>query len=129
MPEAKEVAADSPAAPTISRRLLAIAALSLLGVGVSGYLTYEHYASGSYFCAGLGDCDFVNSSVYAVVAGVPVALLGLLAYAGIFVAALASLRDDRFTYNALLGIFGLALIGVLFSAYLTYVELYILHAI
>jgi uncharacterized membrane protein len=106
-------------------------ALSVTGAGVSAYLTYVHYAGGQYFCAGLGDCDYVNTSPYAVVGGVSVALLGLLAYLGLFAAALVSWRSagGLATTVAPLALFGLALGGILFSAYLTYVEVFILHAI
>lgn len=112
-------------------RTLALVGLSVAGLGVSAYLTTGHYRGGGYFCAGLGDCDYVNSSPYAEVAGVPVAVLGLIAYAGILVSVLWSLwRSDDFSLAvAPLITFGLALGGILFSAYLTYVELFILHAI
>lgn len=114
-----------------AKRAVGIALLSLAGMGVSAYLTYTRYASGAYFCAGVGDCDYVNSSPYAALAGIPIAVLGFLAYAGIFGAALIGLRGGGSLALSVapLAIFGLALGGVLFSAYLTYVELFILHAI
>ena len=114
-----------------AKRAAAMALLGLAGMGVSAYLTYTHYRGGGYFCAGIGDCDYVNSSPYATLAGIPIAVLGFLVYAGIFGAALASLRGTGTLAlsAAPLALFGLALGGVLFSAYLTYVELFILHAI
>jgi uncharacterized membrane protein len=55
--------------------------LSLAGLAVSGYLTYEHFTgSTSLVCANKGvvNCLAVTTSSYASVAGVPVAVLGLL---------------------------------------------------
>jgi uncharacterized membrane protein len=107
------------------RRLrIAIAALSLAGVAVAGYLTWVHYADVEPICAGgSGGCERVQSSEYAELAGVPVALLGLIGY-GVILASLALPGDTgRFT-GALL-----ALAGFGFSAWLTYVELFEIDAI
>ena len=97
--------------------------LALAGLGVAGYLTYVHYAELEPLCGLGGDCERVQTSVYAEVAGVPVALLGLAGYALI----LASLfvRGDL----GLVGGAALALIGFGFSAYLTYRELFTIEAI
>lgn len=65
--------------------LIAILCISLLGILLSGYLTYGHYTTTAEFCIG-GEkggsvrCDVVNQSVYAEVFGVPVALLGFFGY-------------------------------------------------
>lgn len=128
-PSGEPPAAEYPGGPT--KGTVAIALLSLGGMAVSAYLIYTRYVGGSYFCASLGDCDYVNSSRYATLAGIPIAALGFLVYAGIFGAALVSTRGtgSLALSAAPLAIFGLALGGVLFSAYLTYVELFILHAI
>ena len=106
------------------RRLRATAlVLALAGLAVAGYLTYVHYAELEPLCGLGGDCERVQTSVYAEVAGVPVALLGLAGYALI----LASLfvRGDL----GLVGGAALALIGFGFSAYLTYRELFTIEAI
>ena len=102
---------------------LAALVLALAGLGVAGYLTYVHYAELEPLCGLGGDCERVQTSVYAEVAGVPVALLGLAGYALI----LASLfvRGDL----GLVGGAALALIGFGFSAYLTYRELFTIEAI
>ena len=65
------------------RRLLkATAALALIGVGITAYLTYGHYADGSIVCPTDG-CETVQRSSYALLGRVPVALLGLGAYLAI----------------------------------------------
>ena len=82
-----------------------------------------HYAGGSPVCAIAHGCETVQKSRYAEFAGIPVAVLGLLGYIGI----LASLtRDDETsrTVTAFISIAGLA-----FSGYLTYLELFTIHAI
>jgi uncharacterized membrane protein len=107
------------------RRLrLAIAVLAVAGLAIAGYLTYVHYEDIKPFCvAGGGGCEKVQTSDYAKLIGIPVALLGLLGY----VAILASLwvRGDA---GRLAGAV-VALVGFGFSAYLTYREIYTIDAI
>ena len=100
-------------------------ALALLGMAISGYLTTVHYADRPIICAGISSCETVNTSTYASVGGVPVALLGLGAYSTI---ALLALLSRRLSW-ALPALTFTALVGVLYSAYLTWVELAVLHAI
>jgi len=81
-------------------------------------------------CAGLGDCAFVQASSYAKVFGIPIALLGFLAYLVILALAVAAyffLDEERGTL-AQQALFGLALAGTLYSAYLTFIEAFVLHA-
>jgi uncharacterized membrane protein len=99
--------------------------LAVLGVGWAGYLTYVHYSGEAPVCSLKGDpCSQVQKSVYSELAGVPVALIGLIGYCLILVSLLA--REDertRFITAALtLGGFG-------FSVYLTYREVFSLHKI
>ena len=107
------------------RRLrIAGAVLSLAGIGVAGYLTWVHYADLEPICAGgSGGCEKVQSSDYAELAGVPVALLGLIGY-GAILASLAVPGDAGRFAGALT-----ALAGFGFSAWLTYVELFEIDAI
>jgi uncharacterized membrane protein len=107
------------------RRLaIAIAALAMLGVAIAGYLTYVHYADIEPICAaGGGGCHKVQTSDYAKLAGIPVALLGLVGY----VLILLSLRVPG--DSGLLAGAALALGGFGFSAYLTYRELFTIDAI
>ena len=110
----------------MSDRPLRTAALVvvLAGIGVAAYLTYVHYAGLQPFCAGGSHgCERVQSSSYARVVGVPVALLGLLGYAAIAAALLAPGERARLAAAAL------AVSGFGFSAYLTYLELFVIDAI
>jgi uncharacterized membrane protein len=107
------------------RRLrIAVAVLALAGLVVAGYLTWVHYADLEPICAGgSGGCERVQTSEYAELAGVPVALLGLIGYAAILASLAVPGEAGRFA-GALL-----ALAGFGFSAWLTYVELFEIDAI
>jgi uncharacterized membrane protein len=94
-----------------------------LGLLVSAYLTYVHYAGVAPVCEIAHGCEKVQTSRWSELAGVPVALLGLLGYAAIGAALLA--RGEA----ALLAAAGLSLAGAGFSAYLTYRELFTIRAI
>jgi uncharacterized membrane protein len=110
----------------VSDRRLRLAALvlALVGIGVAAYLTYVHYAGLQPFCAGgAHGCERVQSSSYARLAGVPIALLGLAVYLAIAVALVAPGERARLAAAAL------AVSGLGFSLYLTYLELFVIHAI
>ena len=102
-------------------------ALAMLGVGVATYLTVVHYAHQPIACNGIGDCEYVNSSEYAKVAGVPVALMGVVSYA--MLALLIAISWLRGSAAHLIGAWMLALASFAFSMYLTWVELEVLEAI
>ena len=99
-----------------------IGLLCLIGLGIAGYLTYVHYAGIAPVCS-TGGCERVQASDYAEIAGIPVALLGLLGYIGIG-GSLVLRGDLGRTATA-----ALAIIGFGFSAYLTYLELFVIDAI
>jgi len=100
--------------------------LSLLGIFVSGYLSWSHFSGEAVYCGGASSCELVNSSRFAYLGNIPVAFLGLLAYLAILVLSLIPPRDDRQWPEVLR--FGLALIGVMFQWYLFYIEAAVLHA-
>jgi uncharacterized membrane protein len=97
----------------------AIAGLALLGLAISIYLTYVHYAGIEPVCSSISNCERVQTSEYADLAGIPVAVLGIAGYAAILV----SLRM-RADVTALL-----SYLAVAFSAYLTWAELFKIDAI
>src|SRR5207247_10394525 len=77
-----------------------------------------------------GGCETVQTSQWAVFLGLPVALYGVVGYLAILMVALAALRPAALTrsnWNVML--VSLATVGVLFTAYLTYLELFVIHAI
>ncbi|MFN3337626.1 MAG: vitamin K epoxide reductase family protein, partial [Thermomicrobium sp.] len=110
------------------RWLFVSAALALAGSGVAGYLTLVAFDQSLLVC-GLGDCSTVQNSPYAKIAGVPIALLGLLMYLVLFAVSLARWRWWRHAEILTSANAGIALAGTLYSAYLTYLELFVIHAI
>ena len=109
---------------TDGRLRSALLGVAALGIAVAAYLTSVHYAGLEPFCAGGGGgCERVQSSRWAELAGIPVALLGLLGYVAILAATLVRGETARLAAAAL------ALIGAGFSAYLTYLELFEIDAI
>ncbi len=106
------------------RRVMVV--IGVLGMALAAYLVYVHYSGVKPICTSKGGdtCLKVQSSVWSKVDGVPVALIGLIGYVGIFLSLLARDRDE--TRAATLG---MTLIGVCFSGYLTYRELFTLHEI
>ena len=106
--------------PTLRAATVVVA---LIGLGIATYLTIVHYAGGAPVCAIAHGCETVQKSRYAEFAGVPVAVLGLLGYVGI----LASLVKDTETSRTVTAF--IAITGLAFSGYLTYLELFTIHAI
>jgi uncharacterized membrane protein len=106
------------------RRLdIAIGAIALVGLGIAAYLTYVHYAGLHPLCLASGGCEKVQSSHWSKLGGIPVATIGLVGYAAIL--ALLFVPGEL----GLAGTALVALVGFGFSAYLTYVELFRIHAV
>ncbi len=106
---------------------MAAALLSLVGVFVALYLfLYKIGKIGALVC-GTGSCEAVQQSRWARFAGVDVSLIGLIGYLTLLALAVASLQPGRRSLASALTV--LSGLGVLFSAYLTYIELFVLHAI
>src|SRR5690606_21078756 len=108
---------------------MGLALLALTGVLVSAYMTaYKLGFVGSLVC-GTGGCETVQNSPWSVFMGVPVPIIGLAGYGLLVVTALLGLQprfmDDRRIAILLLTA---AVIGAVFSAYLTYLEASVIHA-
>ena len=100
-----------------------IAGLALAGLAIAIYLTYVHYEGLKVLCLSSGGCETVQASDYAKIAGVPVALLGIVGYALVLVAVWVDGELGR------IGAALTALVGFGFSLYLTYRELFTIDAI
>ncbi len=109
----------------------AIPALAVLGLGVAGYLTFVETRNVAAVCGPVGDCNAVQSSPYAKLFGaLPVGVLGLIGYAAILVLwALGRYAGGTLAAYAPVLLFAMALFGVLFSIYLTYLELAVILAV
>lgn len=104
---------------------------SLLGAVVAGYLWWLHAANLDIPCGGSGGCDAVAASPYARLWGIPVAAYGTALY--LFLAVLAFVRSLPGTLKRdqrlLKSVIVLSALGTLVSFYLTYVELFVIHAV
>jgi uncharacterized membrane protein len=109
---------------------MAIALLSLVGILIALYLTlYKIGIVGNLSCT-IGSCETVNTSRWATLLGLPVAAWGLAAYAALFALSLAG-TSDRLAASRVISWLLVAIAGwsVLFSAWLTYLELFVIRAI
>ena len=107
-----------------------VAALALAGIFISLYLTlYKMGVIGELSCT-IGSCETVNTSKWSRFLGLPVAAWGLLFYLDVFAIALVGTMR-RFELEPAISyvLVGEAAVGVLFSAWLTYLELGVIHAI
>jgi uncharacterized membrane protein len=107
---------------------IAVLIIALIGTAEAAYLTYVHYYGlAALPCfgkhAGQSSCAQVQSTVYSRLAGIPVALLGLIGYLTILVTVFVRGELARAAG------FGVALIGCGFSLYLTYREVFTIKTI
>ena len=113
----------------MTKRMI-VAALALAGIFISLYLTlYKIGVIGELSCS-IGSCETVNTSRWATFLGLPVAAWGLFFYIDVFAIALVGTMP-RFENEPLISVVltAEAGVGVLFSAWLTYLELDVIHAI
>jgi uncharacterized membrane protein len=103
--------------------------LAALGLLDASYLSWLKLIGGPAACAGVGDCSTVANSRYAMIGPIPVAVLGAVAYLAVLAVLLAEPRLPSLADTVRLAVFGITLVGTLFSGYLTYLEVAVLRAI
>ena len=107
-----------------------MALIALIGVFVSLYLTLFKLGYIGTLACGTGSCETVQLSKWGDFLGVPVAAWGVVYYTVVLALAMAGLQErfmeSRRITNALLLVTGA---GLLFSIWLTYLELFVIHAI
>jgi uncharacterized membrane protein len=103
--------------------------LAILGLLDSIYLTWVKFTGKYALCGPIGNCESVNTSKYSEIFGIPIALLGAGAYLVIILLLLIESRSSFWEEFSLVVVFGTSLIGVLYSIYLTYIEIAVLMAI
>lgn len=109
-----------------NRAEAATLALCAIGAAISAYLLVADFVlGGAEFCLTGEGCDAVRESRYSTIGGVPVSLLGVLGYVAMAAALLLPL-GRRAKWRLL---FWLSVAAVGFSAYLTYLELFVIEAI
>lgn len=100
----------------------AVALVASAGIAVAGYLTYVHYQPNALICTSGGGCETVQESSYAELAGIPVALLGLLG----FVAVLVLVAWDSELARTLAAAIALTAVG--FAVYLVLLQAFVIDA-
>ncbi len=109
---------------------MAIAALALIGAFVAMYLTLYKFGAIGHLACGLGSCERVNTSRWATFLGAPVAAWGLAYYGVTFVVALVGTSPAWSARREIsLVLTAMSAVGVAFSAWLTYLELYVIGAV
>jgi len=105
----------------------AAAFFAAIGTAVSAYLFWVHYSGSLALCIGVGGCEAVQTSRYAMVGQLPVAAIGLGGFLAILAVAVARIVREHPWLD--LALFGLSLAAALYVAYLTYIEIFVLGAI
>jgi uncharacterized membrane protein len=113
--------------PPTNRMLIAV--LSLIGLFVALYLTAHALGWTGPLVCGVGNCEMVQSSKWAKVGSVPVALIGFLGYLALLALSFLGIQPGRRRSRGIGGLLlGGATIGFAFSAWLTYLEAFVIHA-
>jgi uncharacterized membrane protein len=109
---------------------MSAALLSLAGLFISAYLyLYKIGRIGALAC-GTGGCETVQLSPWSRVAGIEVSLIGMVGYAVLTALSVAALQPGLSSRRwPTLALLLLASTGVAFTIYLTYLELFVIHAI
>jgi uncharacterized membrane protein len=113
----------------VTRRQI-LALLAVVGICIALYLTLYKFGVIGVLSCSIGSCETVNTSKWSMLLGLPIAAWGLGAYAALLVLAIvggAESRDESVPIAKML--VALAGFSVLFSAWLTYLELFVIHAI
>lgn len=102
--------------------------LASIGLALSAYLTYVHYNIDALVC-GTGGCELVQTSEYSEMFGLPIAIFGIVLFVALIFGIV--LRELRPEFNDVIstGVLMILLTAVLYWGYLTYLELYVIHAV
>ncbi len=103
--------------------------LACLGILDAIYLLVYKLTGNNNMCLGNGGCHNVNFSSYSEIDGIPVSVFGIAAFLLITGILLLEPQLKLARENGPLAIFGISLAGVAFTAYLTWLEVYVIHSI
>lgn len=119
--------APEPMRRSLWHPAILLATLDLIGLAIAAYLSYVELRGEAPTCSVIRGCETVANSEYSRVAGIPVAVFGVLLSIALFALAIAWWRTGR--QNVLLAHYGLSMVGVIFEGYFTYLELFVIHAV
>lgn len=122
-----EASSKKPSSPIPKWISWWFAALSFIGFLDASYLVAKHYLGTALNCPFFGNCEQVTTSQYAVIGGVPVALLGAIYYLIVFILAIAYLDSEnkKILYFAA----RFTILGFLASLWFLYLQLFVIGAI
>ena len=100
--------------------------LSFAGILDTSYLTIKRFTRDSINCSIFEGCDFVTTSVYSTILGIPVAVLGIVFYVSIFTLSYLYLKSKN--QKIVKFIFGLSIVGFLMSIWFLYTQAFVLNA-
>jgi uncharacterized membrane protein len=112
-----------------TRVRITLIVLAVAGLIDSLYLSWLKVTGNTAACSGIGDCETVANSRFSEIGGFPISILGVLGYLLIIVLLLLELRRPKWGEPLTMAVFGITLVGTLYSAYLTYLEVAVLQAI
>jgi len=103
---------------------------SIIGFIDSAYLTIIKFTNSPIYCTpGLGNCETVQNSQWSTIWGIPIALLGAIAFLILILCFVFERRIPMLNKYSQYLIFGISFFGFLYSLFLTYLELFVIHAI
>lgn len=105
----------------------AVPVLALFGMAVAGYLAYIETQAVAAICGPVGDCNTVQTSAYAKLFGIPIGVIGMVAYAAMLAVWVWGRARDHGRPRCLL--LAVTAFGVAFSIYLTYLEIFVIRAV
>ena len=103
-------------------------AFAVIGLLVSIYMTIFKLTNNESMCIGSHGCSIINASKYSVINGIPVAVVGALGYLSILVLLYLETKPGFFQDNGSMLLFGVTLIGFLFTLWLIYLEVALIKA-
>jgi uncharacterized membrane protein len=109
--------------------LIVIALFALAGLSAATYVFVTHSLGYELFCPFATGCDAVQNSPYAVLFGIPVALLGMVGFTAYTALALSALRLGAATRRHLHALLVLSVVEVGFTLYMAYLQVSVIRAI
>jgi uncharacterized membrane protein len=127
LPRGSGTAPEHPVLAALRHPAALLAGLDLVGLSIASYLSVVELSGGLPACGPLHGCETVAQSPYSRIAGVPVAVGGVVLSLVLLALALAWWRSG--SAMLLAGHYGLSLVGVMFEGYFTYLELFVIGAV
>jgi len=118
---------SAPRTPPLNRMVIAV--LSMAGLFVALYLLANKLGLTGPMICGIGECATVQASRWSMIGPVPVSALGVAGYVALLAVSLYGLQPAGLTSRAVSALLlGLSVVALAFSAYLTFLEAFVIRA-